>query len=185
MADLRTVHGYDFYEATSALQKSCRRGKVKIAAFFALELYSSGYWSYVWKRLLTISAEDCYGCITQEIKSLYDSFMIINDKDRKNCPKGRVFISKAVIILCVAKHSRDADHLSNLYYDGGKYDDEEIAEFVRTLTEEERRPEIPEYTYDCHTIKGKRRGATKEQFFHDEHEALTYRQIGFFDNLVY
>lgn len=28
----------------------------------ALELWYSGYGNYVWKRLLTISAEDCWGC---------------------------------------------------------------------------------------------------------------------------
>jgi hypothetical protein len=34
------------------------------------ELVASGYVEYVWKRLLTISVEDCHRIITQEISRL-------------------------------------------------------------------------------------------------------------------
>lgn len=32
-------------------------------------------------------------------------------------PKGRIFISKAVILFCAARKRRDADHLQNFVYD--------------------------------------------------------------------
>jgi len=32
-------------------------------------------------------------------------------------PRGRIFISKAVILLCAARKNRDADHLQNFVYD--------------------------------------------------------------------
>lgn len=182
--EIKTVKGYDFYEAASALQKACRRGDAKIAGFFAIELYHSGYWNYVWKRLLTISAEDCHGLITQEIKALYDSFIAVNDKDKTKCPKGRVFIAKAIIILCEANHSRDADHLTNLFYDGKQYSESEINAFVENLTEEDYVEDVPEYTYDVHTRRGKMKGKTKEQFFVEEQAALKNRQIGFFDEFM-
>ena len=34
-----TQRGYDFYEVASALQKSIRRGDVKLAGYMALELF--------------------------------------------------------------------------------------------------------------------------------------------------
>ena len=50
---------------------------------------------------------------------------------------------------------RDADHLTNLVYD-----------------------------FDCHTLKGKRKGKTKEDFFIEEFDALKPRQPGLFDEFV-
>ena len=73
---LRTVSGYDFFEVSSALQKSIRRADTKVAGFFALELFHSNYAKYVWKRLYTISAEDCYGLITAEIQALHQGFLL-------------------------------------------------------------------------------------------------------------
>ena len=68
---IRTVRGYDFFEVSSAMQKAIRRADAAVAGYFALELWTSGYRDYVWKRLFTISAEDCYGVITKEIEALW------------------------------------------------------------------------------------------------------------------
>ena len=68
---IRTVGGYDFFEVSSAMQKAIRRADAAVAGFFALELWTSGYRDYVWKRLFTISAEDCYGIVTGEIEALW------------------------------------------------------------------------------------------------------------------
>lgn len=177
--ELKTQRGYDFYEVASALQKSIRRGDVKLAGYMALELFPK-YAEYCWKRLLTISAEDCYGIITQEIKSLYDSFHVINAGKKAENFGGRVFISKAVILLCFCKHNRDADLLSNYIYDK-KYDvsDEEIDRIFEEVRGEEM--EIPEYVYDVHTKKGKARGKTKSAFFQEEEAALANKQMSIFD----
>lgn len=176
---LFTQRGYDFYEVASALQKSIRRGDVKLAGYMALELFPK-YSEYCWKRLLTISAEDCYGVITKEIMSLYEAFHVINKGKKGDELKGRVFISKAVILLCSAKHNRDADLLSNYVYDAykGLTDDVIEQEFEEVRKE---KMEIPEYVFDCHTLKGKRAGKTKEDFFRDEQEALQNRQVSIFD----
>jgi replication-associated recombination protein RarA len=175
--ELRTVNGYDFYEVASAMQKAIRRGDAKVAGFFALELWHSGYRDYVWKRLFTISAEDCYGLITSEIEALWQGHELVNKKAKN--PKGRIFVSKAVILLCEVRKSRDADHLQNLIYDRKDVDVEKWIEDVR------KEPiQIPEYTYDIHTRKGKMRGRTKEDFFREEYEALKPRQKGLFDDLI-
>lgn len=176
---LRTIHGYDFYEVASCLQKAIRRGDVKLAGYMALELWSSGFDKYVWKRLFTISAEDCYGILTKEIEALWQGYTLVNDKKE---PKGRVFISKAVIILCDAKKSRDADHLSNYLYD--KMDgitEEQIKEELAIAPKDIK---IPDYVFDVHTMRGKKMGKTKEEFFKEEYEALKPREPGLFDYVI-
>ena len=79
---LRTKNGYDFLEVASALQKSIRRNDVVVAAFFGVELWQSGYGNYLWKRLYTISAEDCWGLITHEIDALHNGYELVNKGSR-------------------------------------------------------------------------------------------------------
>lgn len=179
---LKTVRGYDFFEASSTLQKAIRRGDVRTAGYFALELWSSKYAKYVWKRLYTISAEDVFGIITTEIEALHKGYLLVNEGAKE--PKGRIFISKAVILLCHAKKNRDADHLQNIIYDQ-RFDmtDERINNYLEKVRAEPYRP-IPDYAYDCHTREGKRKGKTKKDFFIEEQEALKPLQKGLFDDLA-
>ena len=177
---LLTARGYDFYEVASALQKSIRRNDVKIAGYMALELFPR-YSEYCWKRLLTISAEDCYGIVTKEVKALYDSFHVINKGKKGNDLKGRIFISKAVILLCSVKHNRDADLLQNFIYDKKELiSDDDIEKYFEEVRNE---PEIdiPEYVYDVHTRKGKAEGKTKADFFVEEEKSLANREESIFE----
>lgn len=159
------------------MQKAIRRADARVAGFFALELWHSNYRDYVWRRLFTISAEDCYGLVTKEIEALWQGHELVNI-DKKN-PKGRIFVSKAVLLLCECRKSRDADHLQNLVYDRNDVEVEQWIDDVRHYP-----IPIPAYTYDCHTRKGKKRGRTKEEFFREEYEALQPRVPGLFDDLV-
>lgn len=176
---LKTNKGYDFYEVASGLQKAIRRGDETYAGFFALEMFPR-YYKYVWKRMLTISAEDCAGAITQEIIALYDAFMIINKGKRSDKLGGRIFISKAVLLLCEVKHNRDSDLLSNYIYDKKVgITDERLNEYMERI--DNLNLEIPDYVYDVHTLKGKRMGKTKQDFFKEEQEALKNVQLTLFD----
>jgi replication-associated recombination protein RarA len=175
-----TKRGYDFGEVSSAMQKAIRRGDTRLAGYWALELWHSGYGNYVWKRLLTISAEDCWGVLTAEIKALHDSYGLVNKGVPAKQARGRIFISKAVILLCAAKKNRDADHLQNFVYDAlvGVDADQLAADLLAA-----GREKIPGYALDCHTLKGKRQGKTKADFFRDEQRALKPRQPGLFDGI--
>jgi replication-associated recombination protein RarA len=176
---LKTVRGYAFGEVASALQKAIRREDARLAGYWAIELFESNYREYLWRRLLTISAEDCWGVITREIMALYQSWQMI---DRQKKGGGRVFVAKAVILLALARKSRDADHLTNLVYDPATIDPktlEESLEEVRRLQEA-----VPDYALDCHTSAGKRAGKTKKDFFRDEYQALKPREPGLFDQDV-
>lgn len=174
---IRTKRGYDFFEASSAMQKAIRRGDAAVAGYFAIELWESRYIDYVWKRLYTISAEDCYGIITKEIEALWQGHQLVNKG--KDEPKGRIFVSKAVILLCECRKCRDADHLQNLIYDR---DDIAVETWINDVRQYPI--EVPPYTFDVHTRKGKKAGMTKEDFFRSEFEALSPREKGLFDSLV-
>jgi replication-associated recombination protein RarA len=176
---LTTTRGYQLSDVASALQKTIRRGDARLAGYFAIEIFESGYAAYAWRRLLTISAEDCAGIVTQEIKSLHDAWVLI---DRAQKGRGRVFLAKAAILLCLAQKSRDADHLGILVYDSRSVTDAAIA----TLLAEVRATEqpIPEYAFDVHTGKGKRAGKTRRDFLLSEDAALHPRGRTLFDDEV-
>jgi len=176
---LRTIRGYNFSEVSSAMQKAIRRGEAKLAGYWALELWSSGYGKYVWKRLLTISAEDCWGVITHEIEALFRSWELIH---KNKTGAGRIFAAKATILLAQARKCRDADHLTNLVYDQRRVDQNQL---MADLEDARQNPEpIPEYAFDCHTQVGKKAGRTKADFFRDEFGALSPKQPGLFDEDV-
>jgi replication-associated recombination protein RarA len=177
-----TKRGYNLFEVASCLQKAIRRGETALAGYMAIELFESGFHEYCWKRLLTISAEDCAGIITQEIKALHDSFTLVNEKAKK--PRARIFISKAVIILSQARKNRDADHLQNFVYDREMIDAREL---LKSISEARANPEniaLPDYSFDVHTRRGRMKGKTKADFFQEEFAALKPRESGMFDHLV-
>ena len=178
----KTQRGYDLFDVASCLQKAIRRGNTALAGYMAIELFESGFAAYCWKRLLTISAEDCAGVITQEIKSLHESFVLLNQGAKK--PRSRIFISKAVILLCQARKSRDADHLQNFVYDRQMLDAEELTAGLDAARQDPENIELPEYTFDVHTRRGRKAGKTKADFFREEHAALHPKEQGEFDALV-
>ncbi len=168
-----TYHGYDFFEVASALQKTIRRANAKYACYFAMELHKSGFSNYCWKRLLTIGAEDVEQCIQKELVALHYSFCLINKQIKSSLEyKGRIFITKAVIMLCKAIKSRETDHYNCILYDKHiGIDDNEVDDLLREV-EESDKIELPGYVFDCHTMKGRRSGKTKDMFFLDEHNSL-------------
>lgn len=176
---LFTKRRYNLMEVASCLQKAIRRGDTQLAGYMAIEMFESGFARYCWKRLLTVSAEDCAGIVTQEVKALFDSWMVLTDEGKKQ--RSRIFVSKAVIVLCQSRKSRDADHLQNFIYDREMID---AVDLERAVEEARLSPEnipLPEYTFDCHTIRGKKKGKTKADFFRDEFAALEPREQGEFD----
>lgn len=94
---IRTICGYDFFEVSSAMQKAIRRADTGVAGFFALELWASGYRDYVWKRLYTISAEDCFGIITKEIEALWQGHELVNKNATE--PRGGYLSAKRLFFF--------------------------------------------------------------------------------------
>lgn len=173
------------YEMASLYQKAIRRGDAKIAGYAANELWGN-YANYLWKRTLVISAEDCYGIITKEILALREADELIN-KGRKGYEKETVFIGKAMTLLLYAKKNRDACFLACNYL----LSDEVLNKDQYYHIEDGEMEKMPEYTFDCHTLRGMRRGKTIEEFIEDEYKALGevdqgedkgIKQLGLFDD---
>ena len=91
-----TRTGRSFWEITSVMQNAIRKGDYEIAGHARWELLPE-YKPYLRKRLLVISAEDCFGVITKEILALSE----IGDDEA---------LTKALSLLCMAKKNRDADY---------------------------------------------------------------------------
>ena len=180
-----TKNGYSMYEMSSMIQKAIRRCDIPHAAYAANEL-SVKYRAYLWKRLFTVSAEDCYGIMTKEIVALYQADSYVNEKAKPG-ETNDLFIAKAVILLCMARKNRDADYVAcNFMWGDRPLTDEEFDEFV-DYEEVERlksvtRFDVPDYVFDVHTHRGKMRGATMMNFFQEENEALVPRQLSLFDD---
>lgn len=181
---LLTKNGYDMYEMSSMIQKAIRRCDIPHAAYAANEL-SEKYRKYLWKRLLTVSAEDCYGIITKEIIALQQADDFVN-QNAKAGDTNDLFIAKAVVLLCMARKNRDADYVAcNFMWGDRNLTDEEFDEFVDYRQVESLRMDgsqgVPSYVHDVHTWKGKRNGKTQLDMFRDENEALQPRQMNLFD----
>lgn len=181
-----TKNGYSMFEMSSMIQKAIRRCDIPHAAYAAAELYPN-YRAMLWNRLLTVSAEDCYGIMTKEIMALCQADERVNGKkpaDKANT----VFLAKAVTLLCMARKSRDADYVAcNYLWGNTKLSDEERLDLidydeVQRLMENEPRFRVPGYVYDIHTYRGKQMGKTKLDFFIEENEALEPKQMSLFDN---
>jgi replication-associated recombination protein RarA len=99
-----TKTGKDFYAVASLLQKSLRRGDVVYASRAVTELLPK-FGSYVWNRLMIVSAEDCGDLVTAEIVGLYDAWWkVTGGKFNPQRPNyGLVFFMKAVVILAKAR----------------------------------------------------------------------------------
>lgn len=124
-----TRTGLSFWEVTSAMQNSIRKGDYEIAGFCLWELLPQ-YTPYLRKRLLVISAEDCYGVITKEILNLCE---IGTEKS----------LTDAVNLLCKAKKNRDADYfVCNLMFNDADARGWSKGELARTLHTAIRRKNI-------------------------------------------
>lgn len=171
-----TKNGFDFYEVSGLLQKSIRRGDYKLAGAAANELFPK-YRNYIWKRLLIVSAEDCGGIITKEIIGL----KLAQDEVMKQKDPGRIFISKAICLLCQCIKNRDAAYFGcNFFHDANLVNPDDIREL--NIEDLKMPVEIPDWVLDVHTLRGKRSGKTIWDMILQEQKALKPLQKGLFDD---
>ena len=183
---LLTRNGHNMYDMASMMQKAIRRGLVRYAAYAAYELYGK-YYGFVWKRLLVISAEDCYGIMTKEIVALKLADDEANGK-KKGYDRDVIFLAKAVTLLCIARKNRDACYVAcNFMLADDLISEAEfqnighinMAEFQELRLEENK---IPDWVFDIHTLKGKYKlHKTDLDMTVDEEKALTPHQYSLFD----
>jgi len=144
--EILTRKDYNFFECSSAFQKSIRRGNEKEALFFGHELYCSGYQKYVWKRILVITSEDiglANPQLPQQIMALHEMWKVIAET---NIEEASMPFIQAVLTLCRSEKNRMIDEYKMFVFKSG----EEL--------------EIPDYALDVHTRRGKIKGRDHKFF---------------------
>lgn len=140
---IKLVNDYPFDEVASALQKTIRRNREYEACYWAFIIHESGYYKYVWKRLMIIASEDV-GNGTPEaclvVHSLQQNYHNAITADNRTKNDALQFIMQAVMYLCRAQKSREADSITNL---------------IRTNFEQKNLLEVPEFAVDVHTRRGR------------------------------
>ena len=105
----KSRNGHSIFEISSLIQKALRRSDTRMALYAAAEMLPK-YRNYLWKRLLTVSAEDCHDMITQKIVKLHDGD-VCGVNGYSNVP-----IENAISILLTARKNRDGDYFAcNLF----------------------------------------------------------------------
>ena len=150
--NVTTRNGHPLGEVASAFQKSIRRGLEDEALHWGVELDTSNFSEYAWKRLRIIASEDvgmAEPTIPATIFALYQNW--IDQRRRKDTKHGpeRLFLIHAILLLVRARKSRIVDHALIAYY--GNHD----------------RRAIPDYALDKHTGAGRRLGRGVEHFFEE------------------
>jgi len=175
--ELLTKNGHSFYDMAAMLQNAIRRCDVKRAGYAANELFYK-YRGYLWKRLLIISAEDCFGIITKEIIALKQAEEAMGDKAKTET----IFISKAVTLLCYARKNEDADYFACCLMNSDTPIPEEDIEHVPIEECELENGRIPDWVYNWHTRKGREMGRDVVDQLIGRQKNLTPHQPGLFDD---
>lgn len=150
---LKTPGGYSYGDASSALQKSIRRGLEDDALFWATELDLAGQASHAWKRLKVIACEDVGLADPQAVVVIHALSQLWLELKKTETPERhpqRLPFVQAVRYLANAPKSRANDNALVAFYFGPR-----------------PRREVPDYALDRHTAAGRRKGRGW-QHFHDE-----------------
>lgn len=163
---LYTKSNHNMFEVSSLIQKAIRRSNKDYACYAANEL-APRFRNYLWKRLLCVSAEDCYDLITNKIVALKQA----DDMQPSSSPKSSIFVAKAVtILLKVVKYGCCDFYVNDFAYPIVYLEDYDNRHMV-----------IPDYVFDCHTHRGKQIGKTKKEFIVAEQSVLTPYKEGEYD----
>lgn len=175
--DMITKNGHNFFEMASMLQNAIRRADYQRAGYAANEMFPK-YRGYLWRRLLIISAEDCYGIMTKEIIALKQAEEMMKNGGNDET----IFVSKAITLLCYARKNRDADYFAcNLMHSDHPIPPDQIDH----LPIEEcilENGHIPEWVYNWHTSKGRAMGRDVVDAIVGNQFNMQPLQLGLWDN---
>jgi replication-associated recombination protein RarA len=136
------------WEALSAMQKSIRRAKEEDAGRFFFELAESSAVHIAVNRLKVIAHEDVglgdVSLALYALRCIDDAKYLIKVKN----DGWRLAAANAIMALCRANKSREADHF----------------QCVARGRNDKNLAEIPDYAYDKHTRKGKSLGRGIDHF---------------------
>ena len=149
----RTINNMAVFEVMSALQKHIRRGEEREAMHCACEMghSSKAFHTILCNRLEIIAHEDIGLANPQAV--IFTAIAVEQAKrmyDEKKAGKWRMMLGNAIRMLCRSDKSREGDHF-------------QAAIGLRALLEGIA-PELPDYAFDMHTTKGKKKGRGVDYF---------------------
>jgi len=131
----------------SALQKAIRRSQVKAAAYWTVELFQSGYGTWLWSRMKTIASEDI-GPAERNLPAQIETLHQWSERERKRGRGGGSMEAvHAAILLATAKKSRLACRM-----------------VISLGSNSHERYEIPDEALDKHTRRGRQMGRGIDHF---------------------
>ena len=151
--ELKTQGGHAFLEVVSALQKEIRRANERAAVYWAFELIPR-FEAYLWKRLKVVANEDvgiATPTIFAAIQTLSEQYFEMREKKDGSCT---LCVTNAVLLMCRAKKTRVADHLTIIV--------EQIK--ARELSGDQVPLPIPDYALDMYTLRGRQIGRGLDHF---------------------
>jgi len=157
-----TKKGYDFFEVSSAFQKSIRRCKESDALYWGTELMESNFDKYLWKRMFVMVSEDvgtANADLPSQFASLHYSYEFLK---KTKAREYRLPIYHAIILLVRSDKSRMIDWAHGRYQDGYFFSENNL--------------KIPEYALDMHTRRGKKMGKNIKDFFSEGAVLENYKE---------
>lgn len=151
-----TINGYNSYDVMSALQKCIRRGVEYDAGFWAMELCDTGasHAGICWNRLQVIACEDVGPgdpnaiAIVTSCRDIWERL----SKKKGSTPESNILLH-AVLYLCRANKSREADALGNIL----NWKRRGLDPTTRENNKMKELLPIPEIAQDGHTFAGKQK----------------------------
>lgn len=124
------------------------------------------------RKLVELNNEmaDCPEML-EELKAIQISDDLIN-KTKKGYDRDPLFAAKAIVLLCIDK-DQDRNGVNPIV-------DKPIMEKMKDMKVEDK--DIPEWVFDCHTLRGKRMKKTDLDMTMTEEKALTPKRKNFFDD---
>jgi len=150
-----TESGQSVYEIGALLQDSIRLCDMENIGHYA-NILRTNHRMFLWKLLVATAVLYSGGVLTQEVISLKLTDDLVNGH-RKAEVKDEIFMSKAMMLLCYHQFGSFGPLSANSVVDPFKlidWDAYKIKHISRCVL---TGGVIPEYVYDVHTIKGKRR----------------------------
>lgn len=163
--NVQTRHGHDVERLSHIFVEELLNCNDENVGYLANEIrlwYRGLFWVCVKNACDKLN----YSKLTNEILSLKK----VDLAQKMNDASTTIYLCKAMTsIMKFVKYGEDVfAHSQPNFYDINDYQARRI---------------IPQYTYDCHTIIGKNRGLTDDDFIISEQQCLTPHQEGDYDNL--
>jgi len=136
---------------------------------------------YLWSVLKDYAKHHSKGMCFDEVVALNKADDFVNKKKAKD-KRDEIFISKATMILCYAEDKNLATAFANDAISSDSlldWDRLEVKPIEDCILADGT---IPEYVFDCHTIRGKKAGKTDWDMTRDEQEALFPLYRAYFDD---